>query len=112
MAVQPTQIVESQQLPGSAAALYTAPASTRAQITKLVVVNPTGGSATYTLYMVPASGAIGASTTLTSAQAVAAGQSVVDPNVPGLVLMPGDALWGVASGATTLTIAASAVVFS
>ena len=112
MPVTVSEIVESQQLPNSAAALCTAAAKTTIQVSKVVVSNPTGSPATYTLYVVPSGGSTGNSTTITPPQSVAAGAAYNDPNVPGLVLNAGDALWGVASAATTLTIAASGVIFS
>jgi hypothetical protein len=112
VAVQLTQIIESQQIPNSTTTLYTAAAATRVQITKLSVWNQTGGSATYTLYLVPSGGSAGASNELTPPAAVAAGATVNDPNIPGMVLMPGDFIAMVASAATTLGVAASATVFS
>ena len=112
MPVNVTQIVEPQLLTGSAATLFTASAKTNVQISKVTIANPTGTPYTYTLYVVPSGGSAGASNTITSAQSVAAGTTYNDPNVPGLVLNPGDFISGFASTTSELVIAISGVIFS
>jgi hypothetical protein len=112
VAVNLAQIIESQAVPATATTLYTAAAATRVQVTKLAVFNATAGAATYTLYLVPSGGAAGVTNEITPPTSVAAGATINDPNIPGMVLMPGDYIAIAASAAATLAVAASGTVFS
>jgi hypothetical protein len=112
VAVNVLQIVEGIQIPNANTTLYTAAAKTTVQITKVVVSNPTGSPATYTLWMVASGGSAGNGNNVTPPQSVGAGAAVADPNAPGLVLNAGDFIVAEASAATTLTISVSGVVFS
>ena len=79
------------------------------RIDSLAVSNPSANTAQVTIYLVPAAGAVGASTTSTSAQAVLPGQTWNSPNEIGKVLAPGDSLYAFASAASALTIIASGI---
>jgi hypothetical protein len=112
MASPVLQIVTSQQLASTAASLYTSPIGTWTQISKLTCCNTDTGTHTATLHIVPSGGSTGASTTTTLGQAISPGQTWNSPNEYGLVLNPGDALWGYADTASKVTIAVSGTQFT
>jgi hypothetical protein len=112
MASPVLQIIPSQQLTGSAAALYTSPLWTWTQINRLTCCNTDAATHAVTLYLVPSGGSDTAATTSTSAQAISPGQTWNSPNEYGQVLNPGDAIWGFADTTATVTIFASGTQFS
>lgn len=88
----------------SAATLYTTPASTRALIKEISVVNTTGVTATFDVYLVPSGGTAGTANALFYQQPLAA-KSTLQWN--GLqILNAGDTLQ-VKASATGLTVMAS-----
>ncbi len=109
MTISVREIIEGQQIPNSNTTLFTSPASVWTRIESLSVANPTGGSATYSLWLVASGGSAGNANIITSAQSVLAGQTVDDQHVIGKVLNPGGFIVAVASAATTLSIHASGI---
>lgn len=108
----PVAIIPSQFVPNSTTTLYTSGAGVRTRVDSLSVANSTGGSQTFTLYLVPSGGTAGASNEIRPPLAILAGMTWDDPTTPGKVLMPGDSLQVVASAANALTIAASGTQLS
>lgn len=106
------QIVPSTQLAGSAGLLYTSPPGFDTQIVALNAVNVDTSTHTITLYIVPFGEQPGAATTTTSANGLLAGQNYNGQNEYGMVLGPGDALWGQADTPSVITIAVSGLVNS
>lgn len=98
------------QLASSAAALYSSPASTWTQLLKLVCTNTDSVSRTVTFHIVPTGGSATTANKTTIARAVAAGATWNSANEYGLVLNPGDALWGFASTAAVVNVFVSGLV--
>jgi hypothetical protein len=90
---------------GAAAMIYTAPAGGKgAWIDTATAVNDNAAAQTLTLYRVPAAGAAGAANQLTKAKSIAAGATDLVPEVRGKFLKPGDAIWGLASAASAISL--------
>lgn len=93
-------LIESKEAATStAAADYTAPAGTRAQIDKLTLTNNSGSARTVDVYLVPPSGSPGATNKIVAAKAVANGADETISTVAAHALMPGGSVYVVASGA-------------
>lgn len=104
------QIIPSVQLPSSAAALYTS-TGLWTQILALRCVNTDASVRTISLYVVPSGGSASAATASTLSFALLAnGGGYNGANEYGLVLNPGDAIWGVADLAAKVNIMASGLV--
>ena len=107
MASQIKQIIETQQLGGSAALLYQSPAFTTTQITALTATNTDSVTHAITLYIVPSGGTATASTLSTAARPILAGGNYSGQNEYGQVLNPGDSIWGLADTAAKVNVMAS-----
>lgn len=109
----PVQPLVRTQLTNASAALYTSGVGIWTQIVKLVCVNIDTVSHTVTFHIVPSGGSSSTANVSTSAQGILAGQSWNSPNEYGLVLAPGDALFGLAdTGAVVNVFAAGILVTS
>lgn len=100
------QLVAPQQLGNADAAVYTAPTQTTAKIGRAVFTN-TSVSATTITAGITTGTALGASTTLISAQPIAPGQSYVSPELAGAVIPAGSQLRAFAGAATAVTLMSS-----
>lgn len=109
MASQIAQIVETRQLAGSAALLYSSPSLISTQITALTAANTDSAPHAITLYIVPAGGSAAKATITTPARVIPAGGTYNGQNEYGQVLGPGDALWGFADTASQVNILASGI---
>jgi len=94
MASSPIVPLYNGQLSNSSAALYTSPTGVWTQLTKVLAVNTDTSAHTVTFHIVPNGGSSATANISTNAQAVLAGQAWNDPNEYGLVLAPGDAIYG------------------
>ena len=101
-------LVAAQQLTGSDAVYYTAPANTTAKIGRAVFVNTTGSAVTITAGITTGA-ALGAGTTFISARTVAPGESYVSPELAGAVIPAGSALRALAGSAAAITFSASGI---
>lgn len=109
----PVQPLVRTQLTNASTALYTSPAGVWTQIVKLTCLNTDVASHTVTFHVVPSGGSSATANITTSAQAILAGQTWNSPNEYGLVLAPGDALYGLAdTGAVVNVFAAGILVTS
>lgn len=108
----PVQALFSGQLGSGAVRLYASAAGIWTQITKNLCVNTAGSPQTVTFYVVPSGGTTGTSTLTTVAEGILAGASWQSPNEPGLVLNPGDAIWGLASNANDVNCYLAGVMVS
>lgn len=100
------QLVNPQQLANADATIYTAPTQTTAKIGRAVFTNTSVSAVTITAG-ITTGGALGASTTLISAQSIAAGQSYVSPELAGQVIPSGSAIRAFCSAATSVTVSIS-----
>lgn len=110
MPSSPVQPIVNQQLANAAAALYTAPAGTWVQILSLKATNIDSGSHNITLAIVPNGSSYGTAFITTKALVLLAGNSYPGYNEYGLVLAPGDALYGFADTASDVNIFASGLL--
>jgi hypothetical protein len=110
MASPVQQIIETQQLGSSAGLLYTSPSNVWTQIIALTAVNTDTATRTITLYIVPSGGSAGAPTESTPPRALLAGGGYNGQNEYGMVLNPGDAIWGVADTAAKVNVFASGLL--
>lgn len=86
MAITAKRLISGSQLTGAAATYYTAPASTKAIIKRLILCNTTAGAVACTVYLVPSGGTAGATNTITSAHTVGIGETWIVPEAEGMVL--------------------------
>lgn len=100
------------QLANAAAALYTAPAGFWVQITKLLAVNVDGSSHQVTLALLPQGNSYSAVFITTDALSLLSGATYGGYNEYGLVLAPGDQLWGFADAAAHVNCFASGLLIS
>ena len=105
-----TQLVAPQQLTNTGAAYYTAPTSTSAKIGRAVFTNTTASAVTITAG-ITLGGALGAATTMISAQTIAPGVTYVSPELAGAVLPSGSALFALSNtnAAVTFTVSGLAI---
>ncbi|NBW08267.1 MAG: hypothetical protein EBR82_09590 [Caulobacteraceae bacterium] len=90
---------------GAAALLYTSPAAGKGTwVDNATALNDNAGPQTLTLHHVPAAGAAAAVNQLTKAKSIATGATDLLPELRGKFLKPGDAIWGVASAATAISL--------
>ena len=104
MAITYQRFFAPQQLPAAAAAIYTVPASPTQTVMKSLRVrlaNSTTNAVAATLYAVPSAGAAGATNVCLPGVSVPA-NDYLDVDVPDMAA--GDALWGFAGTAATITI--------
>lgn len=99
MASSPYQPLVNQQLASSAGVLYVAPTGTWVQILKLLAVNVDTGPHTITFEIVPNGDSAGTTYITSDGLTVPAGGSYLGYNEYGLVLAPGDTLYGFADTA-------------
>jgi hypothetical protein len=109
MATTNTSLAEGSQLTAATATYYTSPANTTTIIKKLTVTNTSASAATLTLYLVASGGSAGASKTVTSAKAIAAGATYEAFEAENHVLLPGDTLQALSGTASALTLKASGI---
>ncbi len=113
MAVQITPLFAPTVLTGSAAAIYTAPASpTTVAVTRLRVrfTNTTAGPISVTAYAVPSAGSPAAGNCCANAESIAANNHL-DLDIP--VLGPGGIFEAFASAVTSITVSQlDGVIFS
>lgn len=108
--VSTIQLVAPVQLAGTdAAAVYTAPSLTTAQIIRAVFTNTTASAVTITSG-ISTGAALGAGTTLISARTVAPGESYVSPELAGAVIPAGSALRAFASSGSAITLSVAGLV--
>jgi hypothetical protein len=100
------KLVASQQLTGSSALYYTA-TNCKTIVDKCTLTNTTAGAITATLDIVDSGGAAGVTERLISAKSIAAGETYTCPEVVGHILGDGDAIYALASAATSITIRVS-----
>ena len=98
------------QLPTGAALLYASPTGVWTELIKVLLVNTDTAAHTATLYVVPRGAAAATANLTTDGQAILAGQSWPSPNEPGLVLNPGDAIWGLADTGAKVNCLVSGVL--
>ena len=110
MASPAQQIVQSQQLGAAAGLLYTSPSLVWTQITALTVSNPTPSPHVVSLWIVPNGSSAGSNTVSTPPRAILAGGTYNGSNESGMILGPGDALWGAADAINSLTIMAAGLL--
>jgi hypothetical protein len=114
--ITPAQLVAPQQLSTTDTAFYTAPTAatgvlaTTARIGRAVFTNTTSSAVTITAGITPG-GPLGASTTMISAQSVAAGAAYVSPELAGAVIPAGSQLRGFAGAANSITFTTSGLTY-
>lgn len=108
----PIQEIVSGQLSNGAVALFTSPAGTWTQIIKLTCTNTDAVSHNVTFYAVPSGGSVGSTNQTTIAKAILPGDTWNSPNEYGLVLNPGDALYGLADTGAVVNVFASGILAS
>lgn len=107
------QGIVNTQLPASVGVLlYQSPSQTWTQIQKLLCVNTDAASHTVTLYIVKSGNSVGAASLTTPAQAILPQKTFNSPNEYGLILNPGDALWGFADLGAVVNIQVSGALFA
>lgn len=107
MTVTAKPLIASKQAENAETTQYTAPTGTRTIIDKFTGTNTTATTAVLTARIVTSGGAAGASNTISSAKAIAPGESYTFPEMVGHVLNPGDFISTLAGTATAITIRAS-----
>ena len=94
----------SGQLAATADELYVCPANTRARIIKANACNDTTTVPTMTFYLVPADGSAGPTNLLINGRALPGSGTDSLRELVGQVLEPGDAIYGLASTASQVTV--------
>jgi len=111
MATSPVQqIINSIQLANATASLYQAPIGTWVQILSLKATNVDTVVHTVTFQIVPSSGTGTAANTSTKTLAILPGNTYLGNNEYGLVLNPGDSIWGFADTAAVVNCFASGLL--
>lgn len=103
------QLVSPQQLATADAAIYTVPTQTTAKIGRAVFTNTSASAVTITAG-ITTGGALGASTTLISAQTLAPGTSYVSPELAGQVFYAGSQIHAYSNTASAVTCAISGLI--
>lgn len=105
MALTFLKLFQPIQLAGAAAAIFTVtgPASQLLRNGRVRLTNTTSGAVAATLYAVPSAGSAGAANEFFAGQSVAP-NSYVDVDVPQLAI--GDAIWGFAGSASSISLSA------
>ena len=96
----PIRQLAAGQLGNAAVSLYVSATGTWTQIAKVTCTNTDTATHVVTFHIVPASGSATASNKSTITQGILPGQTWNSPNEYGLVLNPGDALYGFADTAS------------
>ena len=91
------------QLGTSATLLYTAPANTRAMVSKCIVANDTTTVPTFTFYKVPSGGSAGVTNLVVNGRSLGDSKSDIVSELEGAYLDPGDMIYGLASVASQVT---------
>lgn len=106
MSYTPKVLVAQQHVENANTLKYTSPAAGSGGkgtwIDKAVFANPSAGSATVTVYIVPSGGSAGNDTMAIPPLSIAAGASVSVAELAGRFIAAGSAVWWVASAATTI----------
>lgn len=110
MASPVQEIVSSVQLSATSALLYQAPPGVWVQIMALRASNADTSIHTVTFNVVPSGGSVGVANQTTPPLAVLPGSVYPGTNEYGLVLNPGDALWGNADTAAVVNCFASGLL--
>jgi hypothetical protein len=102
------------QLPTVAAQVSNALATTgnTLQVLAFTLTNTSGATRTVNLYRVAGGGAANAANQVVSGRTIATGNSYNVVELIGQVLEPGDSIWGDADAATSVSVAASGVVYT
>ncbi len=103
------QLVAPQQLPTSDTAIYTTPTQTTAKIGRAVFTNTSASAVTITAGITTGT-ALGASTTLISAQTIAPGASYVSPELAGQLFPAASQIHAYANTASAVTCAISGLI--
>jgi hypothetical protein len=98
----PIRQIANGQLGNSAALLYVSATGTWTQIAKVTCTNTDTGTHVVTFHVVPSGGSALASNKSTITQGILPTQTWNSPNEYGLVLNPGDALYGFADTAAVV----------
>ncbi len=106
----PVREIVAGQLANAASLLYQSPPGFATQITKLTCANTDGSVHYITFHVVPSGSTPQISNQSTIAWPIDGSDTWNSPNEYGLVLNPGDALWGFADAATFVNVFASGVV--
>ena len=101
-------LVAAQQLTGSDAVYYTAPANTTAKIGRAVFCNTTGSAATITAGITTGV-ALAAGNEIISARTLAPGETYVSPELAGQVIPAGSTLRALSGTASAITVAVSGI---
>lgn len=109
MAIVFKNLVPGSQLTTATATYYTASNSTTGVIQNATVTNTSGGSQTYTAYIIIGGGSPSASNEVVAAKAVAAGTTDVCPELEGKVIEALGTLRMVASANGALTLMVSGI---
>jgi hypothetical protein len=110
MATSPIQeIVSSVQLQATTAQLYVS-TNVWTQIMKLTATNTDSNVHLVTFYIVPSGASVSATNMSTNGQQVLGADTFNSPNEYGLVLNPGDSLWGSADAAGVINVFASGLI--
>lgn len=97
-------LAETQYAGSSAAAIYTAPAATKAIIDSMTVTNTDSSAHTVTIDIVPSGGTLGTGTTITSALSIAANTAVSLAEMKNQILNAADSIQVVASVASKVVV--------
>lgn len=106
------QVLVSQQLATSETTQYTCAASTAVKLANATLTNTSGSGVTVSISVVKSGGTAGNANRVLSSYTVAAGDSLVIPEVSGHVLGPGDFISAIAGTATAVAFVLSGAVFS
>ncbi len=108
MAIAPAVLFGPLSVSNASTALYTSPAGVTTVVNRVVFTNVTAGSVTLTVWVVRSGGATANSHIVIGAvsggQSISAGPSepYVANSLASLVLAPGDAIWALASAASSI----------
>jgi hypothetical protein len=100
----PNQLVPTAQLSTSAAAYYTAPTLTVADISSATATNVTNGTAAITVYLVPSGGSPTAANTIVQSRNVPPNASVQLWELIGQKVLPGSSIQAQATSATSINL--------
>lgn len=109
MTIRVSRLVPGSQLTNATATYYTTPASTSAVIKRADFCNNTGGTITFSAYVVPSGGTAVAGNQVISTYSIAANTTYVSPELAGMVLGPGETLQAIASANASVTITVSGI---
>lgn len=105
MTITPKALFTGGQAPSTAAAMYTAPANTKAIVTGATFTNTDTVNRLLTVYVVRKSGTAGNANILIDQLPLAPAQAYTSSELPATTLASGDALWWLADVAAKITCA-------